>query len=161
MCYTAASMFTGRWNWLFLAFATPIALILLHQVFATTWSNKCDPGNAQFYLMKYDEAANFHPQGELFMWENDGPDNSWLCSDASLSVSHVGANVNAMFDATRADMSRDGWVGGEIFLKDQDFVVFEKVKDGVTVNAIVRKQAFWVEVDMNVPGLHMGEFGFG
>ena len=66
-------MFTGRWNWLFLAFATPIALILLHQMFATTWSNKCDPGNAQFYLMKYDEAANFHPQGQLFMWENDGP----------------------------------------------------------------------------------------
>src|SRR5438105_2850786 len=113
-------MFTGRWNWLFVAFATPIALLLLHQVFATTWSNKCDPGNAQFYLMKYDEAANFRPQGELFTWENDGPDNSWLCSDASLSVSHVGANVNAMFDATRADLSRDGWVGGKNLLKDVD-----------------------------------------
>src|SRR5256886_17608798 len=127
-------MFTGRWNWLFLAFAAPIALLLLHQLFATSWSNKCDPGNAQFYLMKYDEAANFHPQGELFMWENDGPDNSWLRPDASLSVSHVRANVNRMFDATRADMSRGGWGGGEAFLQDQDLVGFQKVTEEVKVN---------------------------
>src|SRR3989441_6592384 len=126
-------MFTGRWNWLFYVFAAPIALILLHQLVATTWSNKCDPGNTQFYLMKSDEAANFHPQGELFMWENDGPDNSWLCSDASLSVSHFGPNVNAMWEATRADMTRNGWTGGEIFLQDQDFAIYEKVKDGVRV----------------------------
>src|SRR5437879_13685377 len=109
--------------------------------------------------MKYDEAANFHPQGELFMWENDGPDNSRLCSDASLSVSHVGANVNAMFDATRADMSRDGWVGGEIFLTDEDFVVVEKVKDGVKLTASVGKQAFWVEVHKGGPGVHRRDLG--
>ena len=159
--YTAASMFSGRWNWLILAFAAPIVLILLHQLFATAWSNKCDPGNTQFYLMKSDPIVSFHPQGELFMWENDGPDNSWLCSDASLSVSHVGANVNAMFEATRADMTSSGWTGGEIFLKDQDFAVYEKVKEGVTLNAVVRKQALWVEVDMNAPGLHPGDYGFG
>src|SRR5216683_663455 len=34
--------------------------------------------------------AIFNAQGELFTWENDGPDNSWLCSDASLSLSYVG-----------------------------------------------------------------------
>src|SRR2546426_12595127 len=108
-------MFTGRWNWLILAFAAPIALILLHQMFATTWSNKCDPGNAQFYLMKDDEAANFHPQGQLFTWEYDGPANSWLCSAARLSVRHVGADFNAMFDTTLPAMIRHGWVACETF----------------------------------------------
>ncbi len=105
--------------------------------------------------------VSFHPQGQLFTWENDGPDNSWLCSDASLSVSHVGPNVNAMFEATRADMTANGWVGGEIFLKDQDFAVYEKVKDNMNLTAIVNKGPFGVEVDMNAPGLHLGEYGFG
>jgi hypothetical protein len=136
-------MLLGRWNFLLWVFAAPIALILLHQLLATTWSNKCDPNNVQFYLMK-----------------NDGPDNSWLCSDASLSVSHVGPNQNAMFDATKGELTRNGWseLGS---LPNEDFAVLQKVKDGVTVTAILRKQLFWVEVDMNVPGLHPGEFGFG
>jgi hypothetical protein len=153
-------MLLGRWNFLLWVFAAPIALILLHQLLATTWSNKCDPNNVQFYLMKNDAAASFRPPGELFTWENDGPDNSWLCSDASLSVSHVGPNQNAMFDATKGELTRNGWseLGS---LPNEDFAVLQKVKDGVTVTAILRKQLFWVEVDMNVPGLHPGEFGFG
>src|SRR5256886_17298907 len=142
-CLKAPEM-AGRLNWIFAAFPIAIVGLLFRHLFATAWSNKCDPGNAQFNLMKSDGAVGFSPQGRLFTWENDGPDNSWLCSDASLSVSHVGANVNAMFDATRADMSRDGWGGGEIFLKDQDFVVFEKAKAGGKGTAGVRKQAFGV-----------------
>lgn len=153
-------MFLGRWNWLLFALAAPIALILLHQAFATYWSNKCDPDNVQFFLMKNDPVTSFRPPDVVFTWENDGPDNSWLCSDASLSVSHVGPNVNAMFDATKGEMTRYGW--SELAPQpDEDFAVYEKVKQGVTVTAIVRKQFFWVEVDMNVPGLHPGEFGFG
>jgi len=154
-------MLTGRWNWLIVAFATPLALILLHQAVATWWSNKCDPGNAQFFLMKNDPVTSFRPNGQVFAWENDGPDNSWLCSDASLSVSHVGPDVNAMWDATRANMTDNGWVGGEILPEDPNFAVYEKDVGGVRLNAVVRKQALWVEVDMNAPGLHPGEYGFG
>jgi len=58
-------------------------------------------------------------------------------------------------------MTANGWVGGEIFLKDQDFAVYEKVKDNVNLTAIVNKGPFWVEVHMNAPGLHLGEYGFG
>jgi hypothetical protein len=65
-----------------------------------------------------------------------------------------------MFDATKGELTRNGWseLGS---LPNEDFAVLQKVKDGVTVTAILRKQFFWVEVDMNVPGLHPGEFGFG
>ena len=159
MCYTAASMFTGRWNWLFLAFATPIALLLLHQMFATTWSNKCDPGNAQFLLMKQDGVVDFKAEGQLFTWENDDADNLWLCSNANLSVSHVGPNLKTMYESTRQDMTANGWseLGA---LPNEDFAVYEKVSGGVKLTAVVQKQAFWVEVDMSAPGLHLGEYGF-
>lgn len=143
------------------AFLIAIGFFLGRQLFATAWSNKCDPGNAQFFLMKNDPALSFRPRDSLFTWENDGPDNSWLCSDASLSVSYVGANLKEMFDATRANMTANGWVGGDIFLKDQDFAIYEKDVGGVRLNADVREQPFWVEVDMNAPGLHPGEYGFG
>lgn len=142
------------------SFLIAILALLFHQAFATSWSNRCDPGNAQFFLLKNDPVTSFRPSGELFTWENDGPDNSWLCSDASLSVSYVGPQIKSMFEATRADMTANSWVGGDIFLKDQDFAVYEKDVDGVRINAIVREQAFWVEVDMNAPGLHPGESGF-
>ena len=152
-------MFRARWSWLVIAFAVPLGLILLHQAVATDWSNKCDPGNQQFYLMKNDPMASYSPNGRLFTWENDGPDNSWLCSDASLSFSYVGPDTNAMFDATRSEMSRNGWT--ELApLPNEDFAVYQKDVGEVRLDAIVRKQIFWVEVDMNAPGLHPGEFGF-
>ena len=142
------------------SFAIALAAILLREVFATAWSNRCDPGNEQFFLMKNDPVVSFHPAGELFTWENDGPDNSWRCSDASLSVSHVGPNLKAMFEATRSNMTVNGWSGGEIFMKDQSFGVYQKTIAGVTLNAIVQEEPFWVEVDMNAPGLHLGESAF-
>ena len=153
-------MFTGRWNWLFLAFAAPIALILLHQLFATTWSNKCDPGNASFYLMKNDGAASFKAPNQLFTWENDGPDNSWLCDSATLSLIHVGYDVNGMFDATRGDMTRNGWLDRGT-TPDGDFAVYEKTIDGVKIDADVWRRSFYVEVDMHAPAsAHFGAFGF-
>ena len=153
-------MLSDTFKWMGLAMAAVLALFVVHDIFGTTWSNKCDPGNQQFFLMKNDPIVSFHAPGRLFTWENDGPDNSWLCSDASLSVSHVGPNVNAMFDATRGDMTRNGW--SELAPSpDSDFAVYQKDVSGVRIDAIVTKQPFWVEVDMNVPGLHPGEFGFG
>jgi len=118
----------GRLNWIVGMFGIAIGCLLLFHLFGATWSNKCDPGNAQFQLMKQDGAVDFEPDGQLFTWENDDADNLWLCSNANLSVSHIGPNV--------------------------------KVRGGVKLSAVVQKQAFWVEVDMSDPGLHIGEFGF-
>ena len=47
-------------------------------------TSACDPGNSQFNLLKSDHAVSFRPGGELFTWENAGPDDSWLCSNPTL-----------------------------------------------------------------------------
>jgi len=148
----------GRLNWIFAAILVAMAALLFRHVFGATWSNKCDPNNARFDLMKNDGVVGFAPNDQMFTWENDGPDNSWLCADANLSVSHVGPNIRSMYDDTRTNMTANGWVdeGGTA-----DFVVYEKVVDGVTLDATVSKQLFWVEVDLSAPGLHPGEYGFG
>ena len=49
---------TGRLNWIFAAFLIAIVALLFRHVFATAWSNKCDPGNAQFNLMKNDDSGH-------------------------------------------------------------------------------------------------------
>ncbi|HKW58706.1 MAG TPA: hypothetical protein VJR46_03010 [Candidatus Dormibacteraeota bacterium] len=150
----------GRLNWIFAMFAIAVVALLFRHFFATAWSNKCDPGNQFFFLMKNDGVVGFSPQGELFTWENDGPDNSWLCSGASLSVSYVGPNIKDMYDATRANMTANGWVE-QGALPNEDFAVYEKVTGGVTLEAVVREQLLWVEVDINAPARHLGENGFG
>lgn len=33
-----------------LAVAIPILLLVLYHFFATSWSNRCDPGNQRFYM---------------------------------------------------------------------------------------------------------------
>ena len=157
--YKGADM-GGRLNWILAVFAVAVVALLFRHTFAAAWSNRCDPGNARFYLLKNDPAVSFAPRGQLFTWENDGPDNSWLCADANLSVSHVGAEIGSMFEATRANMTQSGWaeIGS---LPNEDLAVYEKTVDGVTISAVVSKQLFWVEVDLNAPGLHTGEYGFG
>jgi len=149
----------GRLNWIFGMFGLAIAGLLFFHLFGATWSNRCDPGNAQFLLMKHDGVVDFKPGGQLFTWENDDADNLWLCSNANLSISHVGPNVKAIYAATRQDMTANGWseIGA---LPNEDFAVYEKVSGGVKLSAVVQKQAFWVEVDLSAPGLHLGEYGF-
>jgi hypothetical protein len=153
-------MLIGRYNWILLAFAVPIALFLLFQAFGTTWSNRCDPGNANFYLLKNDPVTSFWAGGQLFSWDNAGPDNGWLCDTPTFSISHVGPDVNKMFDETMANMTANGWVGGDIIPQAPDFTTYQKTVDGAQLDAIVRKEAFWVEVDLQAPGLHLGEYGF-
>jgi hypothetical protein len=149
----------GRLNWILALFAVAIVALLFRHFFATAWSNRCDPGNERFLLMKHDGAVGFSPQGQLFTWENDGPDNSWLCGGANLSVSHVGPNIKDMYDATRANMTANGWVE-QGALPGEDFAVYEKVTGGITLSAVVSKQPLWVEVDIDAPGQHLGEYGF-
>lgn len=135
-----------------------VALLALH-LFGTAWSNHCDPGNAQFNLLKSDPVVSSRFKGELFVWENDGPDNLWLCSNPTLSVSHVG-DASALFPEVRADMVDSHWT--ELAPSpNENFAVYQKdTAGGVRLTAVVRSQPFWVEVDLDAPGLHPGENGF-
>lgn len=150
-----------RWNFLLWPFIAPLAFLLLYHFTATTWSNRCDPGNATFLLMKNDPVTSFQAPGQAFNWESDGPDNGWLCNAPSLTVSHVGPEIGAMFDATRDDMTRNGW--SEFApIPDEDFAVYEKTIDGVKIEATVEKEWFAVDVNLTGPeGPHFGEMGFG
>jgi hypothetical protein len=150
----------GRLNWIGALFAIAVAGLLFFHFFAATWSNRCDPGNARYALLKSDGVVDFQPEGRLFTWVNPGPDNLWLCSNAGLSVSHIGPNIRDLYAQTREDMTRNGWA--EIAPgTSADFSVFQKVKDGLKLTAVVRKEIFWVEVDLDAPGLRAGESGFG
>ena len=135
-----------------------VALLAFH-LFGTAWSNHCDPGNAQFNLLKSDPVVSSRFKGELFVWENDGPDNSWLCSNPTLSVSHVG-DASALFPEVQADMVDSHWT--ELTpTPNENFAVYQKdTAGGVRLTAVVRSQPFWVEVDLDAPGLHPGESGF-
>ena len=159
-CYTAPNMWR-RWNFLLWPFAAPLAFLLLYHFFAASWSNRCDPGNTTFLLMKNDPVSSFQAPGQAFNWETDGPDNSWMCGSPTLAVSHVGPEVGAMFDATRADMTRNGWVESSP-IPGEDFAVYQKVIQGVKFDATVSKG--WFSVDVNLTGPespHFGEMGFG
>lgn len=159
-CYTAAVLWR-RWNFLLWPFAAPLAFLLLYHFFAATWSNRCDPGNATFLLMKNDPVVSFQAPGQLYNWESDGPDNSWMCSSPSLTISHVGPDVGAMFDATRADMTRNGWVESAP-IPGEDFAVYEKVIEGARFDATVEKEWFAIDVHLLGPDSpHFGEMGFG
>jgi hypothetical protein len=154
-------MFRGWARWAIGLILVWIVIFTAHNLLGTSWSNHCDPDNAQFNLLKSDPIVSFHAPGELFTWENDGPDNSWLCSDASLSLSYVG-DPSALYPEIKANVSSSGWTElGGAYVSDADFAVFQKdVTGGVRLNAIVRKQLLWAEVDLNAPGLHPGENGF-
>jgi hypothetical protein len=136
-----------------------VAALGAQHFFDTAWSNHCDPGNAQFNLLKSDPVVSSRFKGELFTWENDGPDNSWLCSNPTLSVSHVG-DASALFPEVQADMTDSHWT--ELApMPNEDFAVYQKdTAGGVRLSAVVRKQPVWVEVDLDAPGLHPGENGF-
>lgn len=138
-----------------------ISALLGHQLFGTAWSNHCDPGNAQFSLIKSDPIVSFHAKDDVFTLENDSADNSWLCTNPSLSVSHFG-DTAALYEQLRAGLSDSGWTElAPEFLPNQDFDVYQKdVAGGVRLDADVRKELFWVEVDLDAPGLHPGEGGF-
>ena len=138
-----------------------VGALLAQHLFGTAWSNHCDPGNSQFNLLKSDPVVSSHAKGELFTWENDGPDNRWLCSNPTLSDSHVG-DPSALYSEVAADITANGWTElTPAFLPNQDFDVYQKdTPGGVRLTAVIRKQAFWVEVDLDAPGLHPGENGF-
>jgi len=139
-----------------------LLLVFAHQRFAAAWSNHCDPGNNQYGLLKNDPVVSFHATGELFTWENDGPDNGFTCANPTLSVSHVGQDLAGILDQTRGDMTDSGWTAINITGQGSpDFYLYEKkTAGGVRLTAVVLQNAFWVEVDLSAPGLHPGQQGF-
>jgi len=138
-----------------------VVLLAAHQQLAAAWSNHCDPGNAQFNLLKSDAVVGFHPLGELFTWENDGPDNSWTCANPTLSVSHVGQDLAGMLRQTKSNMTDSGWTAIDLGQTHADFFLYQRnATGGVRLTAVVLENAFWVEVDLGAPGLHPGQNGF-
>jgi len=142
--------------------ALGLVALVGHQSFAAAWSNRCDPGNAQLSLLKNDPVVSFHPAGEVFAWENDGPDNGWTCANPTLSISHVGQDLDGMLSRTRSDMADAGWTAIDLGSgPPPDFYVYEKTSPGgVRLSAVILRNAFWVEVDLSAPGLHPGARGF-
>ena len=73
----------------------------------------------------------------------------------------VAAGVESMSRVPMgSNLTAGGWME-EGQTPGEDFAVYEKVVNGVTLTATVSKEVFWVEVDMHAPGLHPGEYGFG
>jgi hypothetical protein len=84
-----------------------------------------------------------------------------MCNSASLTISHVGPQTGAMFDATRGDMTRNGWVESG-FIPGEDFAVYQKTIEGLRIDADVEKGWFSVDVFLVGPESgHFGEMGFG
>jgi hypothetical protein len=149
----------GRLNWIFAIVAIAVAGLLFFHFFGASWSNRCDPGNARYELLRSDPIVDFQPEGQLLTWVNPRPDNLWLCANANLSVSHLGPNVRDVYGATREDLSHNRW--SELAPgTSADFSVYEKVAGDLKLTAVVRKEPFWVEVDLSAPGLRAGEMGF-
>ena len=147
-----------------------IAALTAHALFGTTWSNHCDPGNARFNVLKSDPVVSFRAKAELFSIENDGADNSWLCTGPDLSVNHFG-DPSALYPKLRAKFSQSGWSESEdTYNLHQGWSFYDKVSEGgvpytdsargFLLSGIVRKQGIWVEVHFSANGLHMGDMGF-
>ncbi len=153
-------MFTrGRARVVVIVIFIAVAALTTQHFFRTAWSNHCDPGNAQFNLLESDPVVSSRFQGDLFVWQNDGPDNGWFCSNPSLSISHVG-DASTLFPEVKADMVEGHWT--ELApVPNENVAVYQKdTPQGVRLSAVVRSQPFWVEVDLDAPGLHPGENGF-
>jgi hypothetical protein len=76
-------------------------------------------------------------------------------------LSYIG-DPSTLYSEIKANMAPSGWAElGGAYVSDADFAVFQKdAAGGTRLNAIVRKQLVWAEVDLNAPGLHPGENGF-
>lgn len=149
-----------------------IAVVALtaHALFGTMWSNRCDPGNERFNVLKSDPVVAFRAQGELFSMENDGADNSWLCTGPDVSVTHFG-DPATIYTQLKAQFVKSGWSGlGDNSSMDPDWSVYYKDSGGgvpfteptrgFLINASVRKQWLSVQVHLSAIGVHMGEMGF-
>ena len=140
-----------------------IGSLVFLKVFGTMWSNHCDPGNAQFHLLKDDPIVSAHIDGGLLAWEADGPDNSWLCDGPHLSLDYVGFNHDALKENATSALVSAGWTES-IDMRAIDpggWRFFDKATSGgVKLTAFLIPTWYGVAIDMDAPGLHMGDQGF-
>jgi hypothetical protein len=138
-----------------------VTTLLLHTVFATSWSNHCDPGNVRFNLMQNDPISNFQASGLVVRWENPGPDNSWLCTGATLSYSYVGGNGDTVLAEANSAMQAAGWKETKLtYVPSDGWSFWDKTSDGVPITGLVHKDLAWVEIDLQVDALHLGDSGW-
>jgi hypothetical protein len=144
-------------------FATAFLSLGFFHFFGTAWSNRCDPGNTNFYLLKNDPAVSFRAPGELFTSESDEPDNSWMCVNPRLTISHYRPEQDKLFAQIEANLLSNGWqwefpdynvpgMSGEEFVKNPNGV-------HLTVH-LFREWMSSVDVVLEAPAIHLGEPGF-
>jgi hypothetical protein len=145
-------------------FSTAFLSLAFFHFFGTSWSNRCDPGNANFNLLKNDPAVKFRAPGEFFTSESNQPDNSWMCVNPRLSITHYRPNQDKLMTELEDNLLASGWQwefpelppdrghSGEEFVKNVD---------GLRLTAMLFKD--WmssVEVVLEAPPMHLGESGF-
>jgi hypothetical protein len=144
-------------------FATAFLSLAFFQVFGTAWSNRCDPGNANFYLLKNDPAVSFRAPGELWTSESDGPDNSWMCVNPRLTITHYRPNQDKLFAEIEDNLLASGWklAFAEYVTRGQSGEEFEKTAGGLRLTThLFREWMSSVDVVLEAPPLHLGESGF-
>ena len=140
-----------------------VASLLFHAALATTWSNHCDPGNTRYFLMQNDPISDFHASGLVARWANPGPDNSWLCTGATLSYTYIGGNGDSVLAEANAAMRAAGWqdeAAGLPNMPTDGWSNWNKTSDGVRLTGLVHKDLFGVQIDMQADPLHLGDSGW-
>ena len=144
-------------------FATAFLSLAFFHFFGTTWSNRCDPGNANFNLLKNDPVVKFRAPGELMTWESDGPDNSWMCVNPRLTVSHYRPNQDKLFAEAEDNLLANGWQWEfpEYQTRGSSGESLVKNAGGVRLTAtLFREWMSSVAVVLEAPPMHLGESGF-
>jgi hypothetical protein len=145
-------------------FATAFLSLGFFHFFGTAWSNRCDPDNAHFYLLKNDPVVSFRAPGELFTSESDGPDNSWMCVNPRLEVSHYRSNQDKLFAELEDNLLANGWKWYpeiELQTRGQSGEELAKYAGDLRLTALLFKEDWSsVKLVLEAPPMHLGESGF-
>ena len=145
-------------------FATAILSLAFFHLFGTSWSNRCDPGNAHFYLLKNDPAASYRAPADYWTSQSAQPDNSWMCVNPRLTITHYATNQEKLFTQLEDNLLASGWnwyPETEIIVRGQSGEELAKTVDGLRLTAnLFREWMSSVDVVLEAPPLHLGESGF-
>src|ERR1700737_1565200 len=145
-------------------FATAILSLPFFQLFGTSWSNRCDPGNAHFYLLKNDPVASYRAPADYWTSQSAQPDNGWLCVNPRLTITHYGTNQEKLFTQLEDNLLANGWnwyPETEIIVRGQSGEELAKTVDGLRLTAnLFREWMSSVDVVLEAPPMHLGESGF-
>jgi hypothetical protein len=143
--------------------ATAIGSLTFFHFFGPAWSNRCDPGNEHFNVLRYDPVVQFRAQGELFTWVSGEPDNSWMCVNPRVTVSHYRPNQDKLFAELEDNLFANGWQWEFPDYQVRGHSGEELVKNasGLRLTAMLfREWMSSVNVVLEAPPLHLGESGF-